>query len=313
MAMNPKVSINLCCYNGENYLAEALKSIAAQTFKDWELVFINDGSIDATEKIILDFKAQGYPVMYHYQQNKGLGASRNEAFKKSSGTYIAFIDHDDLWFPDKLRQQVEMLDGRQDTALVYTNYFKLKGNGKRYRGYRKPQPEGDIFESLLYYYAICLSTVMVRRDALLRMDTLFDPNLGLAEETDVFMRLLYREKACYIAEPLSIYRVHPSMNTVKYVDKHPEENAYMLEKFKKMDPSFVYRYRDAIRYFDAKLGYWRARAAMAKGSTGEARAFIGPYKWTDYRFFVLYLSTCLSPRLWKIIHDLKDKFVYGGG
>lgn len=311
--MGPKVSINLCCYNGENYVREALESIAGQTYEDWELVFINDGSTDSTEKIILDFKERGYPVVYQYQQNKGIGASRNEALKRSRGAYIAFIDHDDLWLPDKLRQQVEVLDQNQDAALVYTNYFKLRPNGKKYPGYRKEQPEGDIFESLLYYYAICLSTVMVRKDALEKLDTIFDPNLGLAEETDVFMRLLYREKACYIAQPLSVYRIHPSMSVVRYVDRHPEESAYMLEKFKNLDPLFADRFRDAIKYYEAKLGYWRARAAIAKGLTEKARAYLRPYKWTDYRFFILYLSTYVSPRLWRAIHDLKDRWVYGGG
>ena len=264
--MAPKVSVNLCCYNGENYVGEALESIAGQTFKDWELVFINDGSTDATERIVLDFKEQGHPVVYHYQRNKGLGASRNEALRRSRGEYIAFIDHDDLWLRDKLKQQVEILDKDQDSALVYTNYFKLKPNGRKYLGNRKMQPEGDIFEDILYYYSICLSTVMVRRQALEKLETIFDPNLGLAEETDVFMRLLYREKARYIEQPLSVYRIHSSMSTIRYVDKYPEENAYMLEKFKKMDPLFTERYKDAIKYYEAKLGYWRARAAITRGS-----------------------------------------------
>ncbi len=311
--MNPRVSINLCCYNGENYLREALESIANQTFKDWELVFINDGSTDSTEKIILDFKERVHPVIYHYQKNKGLGTSRNEALKRSHGVYIAFIDHDDVWLPEKLQRQVEILDKNQDTALVYTNYFKLMPNGKKYPGNRKMQPEGDIFEYLLYYYSICLSTVMARKGSLEELDTIFDENLGLAEETDVFMRILYREKASYIAQPLSVYRIHSSMSTVKYIDKYPEENAYMVEKFKKMDPFFVDRYSDALNYYEAKLGYWRARAEIAKGSTKKAREALRPYKWTDYRFFILYVSTYVSPRLWRIIHDLKDKWVYGGG
>jgi hypothetical protein len=175
------------------------------------------------------------------------------------------------------------------------------------------QPEGDIFEDILRYYSICLSTVMVRRQALEKLETVFDPKLGLAEETDVFMRLLYREKARYIEQPLSVYRIHSSMSTVRYVDKYPEESAYMLEKFKKMDPLFTERYKDAIRYYEAKLGYWRARAAISKGSAKKARKALGPYKWTDYRFLILYLSTYVSPRLWRTIHELKDKLVFGGG
>jgi glycosyltransferase involved in cell wall biosynthesis len=233
--------------------------------------------------------------------------------EQATGEYVAFLDQDDIWLPEKLEKQTEILDKQQDISLIYTNYFKLKPNGKKYPGYRKRQPEGNIFESLLYYYAICISTVMVRKNAFARLDALFDETMSLAEETDVFMRILYNEKASYIVDPLAIYRIHSSMNSLRYIDRYPEENTHMVEKFKKLDPSFQDRYRDALTYYMAKLGYWRARAEIAKGSAKRARKALGPYKWTDSRFFILYLSTYISPKLWRIIHDLKDKLVLGGG
>jgi glycosyltransferase involved in cell wall biosynthesis len=306
-----KVSVIINCYNGEKYLREAIQSVYDQTFAGWEIVFWDDASADGSAGI-----AKTYDNRLRYfkgEKARSLGQARNRALEKAAGEYVAFLDQDDIWLPEKLQKQIEILDKNQDIALVYTNYFKLKPNGKTYPGYRKIQPEGNIFESLLYYYAICISTVMVRKDAFVRLDSLFDETMSLAEETDVFMRILYREKASYIAQPLSVYRIHSSMSTVKYIDKYPEENAYMVEKFKKMDPFFVDRYRDALNYYEAKLGYWRARAEIAKGSTKKAREALRPYKWTDYRFFILYVSTYVSPRLWGIIHDLKDKWVYGGG
>ena len=108
MTTKPTVSINLCCYNGEKYLREALDSIINQTYKDWELVIINDGSKDSTESIIYEYIKQGYPIVYHYQENHGLGYSRNEALKRSHGEYVAFIDHDDVWMPEKLEKQIPL-------------------------------------------------------------------------------------------------------------------------------------------------------------------------------------------------------------
>ncbi len=104
--MPPKVSINLCCYNGEKYLEETLQSIFLQKYKNWELVVVNDGSTDSTERIIRRHEAAGLPIVYHYQKNAGLGSARNKALQLSSGSYIALIDQDDIWLPEKPEKQV---------------------------------------------------------------------------------------------------------------------------------------------------------------------------------------------------------------
>ena len=126
--MNPKVSINLCCYNSEKYLRETLDSIVKQTYKDWELIIINDGSSDSTEAIIYEYIKQGYPIAYHYQRNKGLAFSRNKALELSQGKYVAFIDHDDLWLPDKLEKQASILEKRPEIDFLYGNYFIKRGS-----------------------------------------------------------------------------------------------------------------------------------------------------------------------------------------
>ena len=120
--MNPRVSINLCCYNSERYLRETLDSIVSQTYKDWELIIINDGSSDATESIVSEFIKRGHPIVYHYQANKGLALSRNEALKRSRGEYIAFIDHDDLWMPEKLEKQILALESNPEIDFFYGNF-----------------------------------------------------------------------------------------------------------------------------------------------------------------------------------------------
>ena len=116
--MNELVSINLCCYNGEAFLDETLHSICSQTYPNWELVIVNDGSTDGTEAIVEKYMNQGVPIIYHVQENQGLGASRNKALELSSGAFIAFIDQDDLWLPEKLEKQI-MLFENPETGLVF--------------------------------------------------------------------------------------------------------------------------------------------------------------------------------------------------
>ncbi len=135
----PKVSINLCCYNSEKNLRETLESIVKQTYKDWELIIINDGSSDSTESIIYEYVNQGFPITYHYQENKGLGYSRNEALSRSQGEYIAFIDHDDIWVAGKLNRQVAFLDQNPEVDFLYSNFFMLdEGKNKQYLAFKNP-------------------------------------------------------------------------------------------------------------------------------------------------------------------------------
>src|ERR671930_69372 len=117
--MPHKVSINLCCYNGEKYLEETLQSIFHQTYKDWELVVVDDGSIDTTERIIKSHMAAGKLIMYHYQENAGLGSARNKALQLSRGSYIALIDQDDIWLPEKLEKQVRAFELDRALGRVY--------------------------------------------------------------------------------------------------------------------------------------------------------------------------------------------------
>ena len=89
-------SINICCYNSSKFIKESIESILKQSFKDWEIVIINDGSTDNTEKIIFDYINSGYPIKYFYQKNAGYASARNKAIDLSEGKWIVILDHDDL-------------------------------------------------------------------------------------------------------------------------------------------------------------------------------------------------------------------------
>jgi len=302
----PKVSINLCCYNSERFLEETLASIGGQTFKDWELIVINDGSSDSTEAIIGRFKARGFPVSYFYQENRGLGYSRNRALELSGGEYIAFIDHDDMWQPEKLKRQVEVFERRKDIDFIYTNYFIQRGE-RRSVAYKGPQPDGEVFDQFLRRYPVNVLTAAIRKSVVLGFEERFDAKLKLCEEYDLFMRMLYSAKAAYIAEPLAVYRIHPDRASTRFIDGWPDEMEGIIGKYKRVLEGFEAGHGEALRYLYGKIGYYRARSAMAQKNPGEARRFLRPYIGVDLRFVLLYMIAFLPPVVWNKVISIGSK------
>ena len=303
--MPPTVSINLCCYNSEKYLEETIQSICSQTYKDWELVVINDGSTDETEIIIKEYINQGYPIIYCWQVNHGLGYSRNEALKRSQGKYIAFIDHDDIWLPDKLEKQISLFNGNPEIDFVYSNYYIMKNNQKIIALKRK-QPTGYIFENFLYHYPVALVTAILRRKALARSNIEFDENLHLSEEYDVFMRLLYKSRAGYIKDPLAIYRVHPQMTSVTRMFDYYTEGLYILKKFKEIDDCQVH-FKKALKKHEMNLEYLKAKILINHDDSVSGRKQISEYKFLYFKYFLLYLFSFMPTDVRHYIQNIFSK------
>ncbi len=207
--MPPTVSINLCCYNSEKYLEETLESIFAQTYKDWELVIVNDGSTDSTERIIQKYIADGWPIVYHYQPNAGLGRSRNKAIELSQGKFIAFIDHDDIWMPEKLEKQMSLFSENPDIGLVYSNSFEvsLLSNLQTDFFCWHPPHRGYVLEKLVLDNFISMPTVVLRADVLAKVGD-FRVDLMHSEDFDMWLRIAESYPFGYVDEALATYRVH---------------------------------------------------------------------------------------------------------
>lgn len=210
MIVPPRVSVNLCCYNGEKFLEETLESVFLQTYKDWELVVVNDGSTDSTEQIIQRHRNSGRSIVYHYQKNAGLGNAREKAVELSRGDYLAFIDQDDIWLPQKLEKQMQVVDTDLNIGLVYSDsyYMDKDGNplGTAFR--RAPPPAGDPFVGLLTHrnFMPCL-TVLVKRESVQDVGG-FNKTLKYIEDYDLFLRIASKYKVACVPEPLTQYRIH---------------------------------------------------------------------------------------------------------
>jgi glycosyltransferase involved in cell wall biosynthesis len=223
--MSPAVSINLCCFNSEKYLEETLQSVFNQTYKDWELVIVNDGSTDTTETIIKTHMSDGWPIVYHAQVNAGLAKARNKAIELSSGKYIAFLDHDDLWLPEKLSLQIPLLETRPDMAVIYGNASVIDGYGnviaERYDNNFNPR-DGDIFSDLLIKGAfINWQTVVIRRSVL--DDVGGFRSYRIAEDYDILLRCAFNRTCFGMDHVLVKYRKHDhNYSAVRFCNDHDE-------------------------------------------------------------------------------------------
>lgn len=297
----PKVSINLCCYNSEKYLRETLDSIVNQTYKDWELVIINDGSTDSTEAIIKEYIDKGYPIIYHYQENHGLGYSRNEALKRSSGEFIAFIDHDDIWLPDKLEKQIPLFSD-PEVGLVFSDAIVFSEKGEDASFYeRMTYYEGNCFSRLLSDYFLVLSTVVIRYASLDDEQEWFDQRFNMIEEADLFRRISYRWKLRAINSPLSKYRVHESSLTNTKGFLEADETFLMLSKYEIIFKDFKEKYRKERIILEKKMLLAKAKLLISERCGYiKARNLLYPYMFYSWKILLFVILTFYPPLL-KII------------
>ena len=205
----PTVSVVIPTFNRGALLDEAIHSVLAQTFDDLELIVVDDGSTDDTRRRV---EAHRDPrVRYLHQRNTGLAAARNAGIQAARGSYVAFLDDDDSWQPDKLRRQMELLSARPDVAAVHTGFRWVDQRGAPLdMEYRRPRSRGSLYEDLMFGNVISGSgsSVLVRASCFGKAG-MFDPALRAREDQDLWRRLALAgcEFAC-VDEPLVHIRWH---------------------------------------------------------------------------------------------------------
>ena len=208
--MNPLVSIVLPVYNGEKHLSGAITSALIQTYRNWELIIIDNGSTDQTADIIQQMSEFLGPRMrvIPLAENVGIRSARALGILQSHGELIAFIDHDDLWRSDKLEKQVKCF--RSGTVLVYSNQESINADGDvisegaPFSGRNR----GGIFEEHLFHPVIPFSSVIVRKDAAVRAMYAYGDYKRVPDYA-FLLEILERGAADFVDEPLISYRVYP--------------------------------------------------------------------------------------------------------
>jgi len=205
--IHPMVTVVVPAYNQEDYIEETLQSILAQSFADYEVIVVDDGSEDGTGQVVS--RIRDHRFHYVYQANSGRPAcSRNRGVSLAKGEYVAFLDGDDLWVPDKLEKQLQLFQDHPEFGLVFSNAFNFDEKGKRDLIVGKTISSGYLHPELFRHNFIAGCTVMARKNCL---DAAGGFNEGhdfiAVEDYDLWLRMSRRCPFGYIDEPLALYRL----------------------------------------------------------------------------------------------------------
>lgn len=204
----PEVSVLVPAYNAMDFLPDTVASVLAQTYQDFELIIVNDGSTDSVENWASELSDPRIKLIS--QQNKGLAGARNTGLENAKGDYIAFVDADDLWLPNKLEKQVALLKARPEVGLVYSWISLIDETGEAQGKLRKNQAEGDVWVDLTIHNIVeCGSVALVRKECFNKVGK-FDETLpfSCSEDWDMWLRIAAHYHFGLIEEPLVYYRCH---------------------------------------------------------------------------------------------------------
>jgi|GEM_PF-417635 len=184
----PTVSVIIATYNREKFIGAAVESVLKQTYKDFEVIIIDDGSNDSTKEIIESLKDSR--IRYYYQDNKGRSNARNKAIELAKGKYITFLDSDDLYLPEKLKIQVDYFEKHPDTYMIYTSAHCIDEVGNYLIEKYEATTSGWLYKDIAFFVplTITLPTVMVRREVFDKAGN-FDEVMYRFEDTDMWRRI----------------------------------------------------------------------------------------------------------------------------
>lgn len=200
----PLISVIIPAYNSEKTIRETIESVIQQTFDDWELIVINDGSQDRTVEIVSQIKDSRIKLFYY--QNAGVSASRNRGFDKSVGEFISFLDADDIWTPDKLESQLNALHSHPEAAVAYswTDYINESGHFL-YPG-QQATLNGNVYRQMLVrFFLESGSNMLVRREAFLKVGG-FKERLFMGEDWECCISLAKEYEFVVVPRPQILYR-----------------------------------------------------------------------------------------------------------
>jgi glycosyltransferase involved in cell wall biosynthesis len=236
--MTPRVSVIVPAYNAAVYLPYAIDSVLSQTYPDWEIVIVDDGSTDNTRSVVDSYRARlRERLQYIYQPNRGLSAARNVGIKASRGEFIAMLDADDVWLPHRLARGIAVLDADPKTGLVHARVVRIDVHGS-ITGQLKVVPEdlsGRIARKIYTRRAHLVCPTVMFRKSCLQAAGWFDETMQATEDRDLWFRIALHYSVAYIDEVLAHYRLSPSSITsnldrlltgqLSFVAKHHKSGA----------------------------------------------------------------------------------------
>lgn len=281
----PLVSVIMNCYNSDKYLKEAIDSVMAQTYTNWEIIFWDNQSTDQSADIVKSYDDKRIKKFYA-EQHTTLGEGRNKALEKANGEFISFLDCDDLYLPQKIEKTLEYFKD-DNTGLVYTNGYTLyEDKNIKKNFYKNIQPSGKLFEVWLSSYQVMIPSVMFRKKVLNSLDYWFDNRFNMIEEFDFFIRIAKKWNINYSHENLCIWRAHSASMTWSKKELFEKENKLFLDDLVKLNPELDRK--NCIKKFQAKISYQEFYNTWVK-TKNVKRGILMPFLIVEKKLILIYL------------------------
>jgi glycosyltransferase involved in cell wall biosynthesis len=274
-AADPVVSVIIPCYNGEHFIGDAIKSVLSQTYRELEVIVVDDGSSDGSGGMIDRFKSDSRLVYLVHDENRGIPAARNTGIRHSRGRYIAFLDQDDIWRQKKLAKQIRIMeeDTNNEIGLIFSDVEMIQSIGGRKKVWIERAPAGignkdrmDILRALFMRNFIPIVTATVRRECFDTLGLLDETILSGADDYEFCFRVVMKYRLAHIEEPLVARRYHGRNFTD--VQKFYPDNLRILGKIIQEVPELAELKNRRLSGLNLKRG----NRFLIEGKMEEARA-----------------------------------------
>lgn len=304
MLKNPEVSIVMNCYNGEKYLCEAIESVLAQTFHNWELIFWDNKSEDGSAKIAKSFSDDRIHY-YCAKKTTPLGEARNNAMKQSRGRYIAFLDCDDIYTPNSLNLRMRMMQEGY-YGMVYGAAIRINGVGKRTGFYPARLNSGIIFSGLLARYEITMCTVLLRKEVLEKEGWNFQKDLHFLPDFNLFMKVAARYPTGVAKDPVLKCRKTKDNWTNKLRHVAGSEMERTLAELQNLYPESCQAAAHEFNMAKYKSCFYQALEKVLLSDYGSARRILQPAIRKSWYYRLIDITLCLRiPKEWLVYFLVK--------
>jgi len=294
---SPLVSIVINCFNSERFLNKALNSIYSQTYKNWEIIFWDNLSTDSSPNIAKSYDQK--LKYYRATKNTNLGVARKKAIELAKGDYIAFLDCDDEWMPEKLERQVNALEKNKNYDFSYTGVHYINEHNKIILKYLPKAVSGNVFQYQLNKYEIGIQSVLIRNN----IDMNFNQDLQFSPDYDLLMKIASKYRAFVIREYLIKYRVVSGSLTNQKINLWWSEMKYTLDFIFEKNPKLVNTYSKERNKAYAKVNYLKAKMFFSENNKLEAIRILNKYKFVDFRYFFLFAISLFGKSVWNFVQN----------
>ena len=302
MADHPRVSVIIPAYNSAAYTVETVESVLAQTYRDFEVIVVDDGSTDTTRETLAAYTGR---IQYVYKDNGGACSARNEGIRRARGEYLACLDCDDLWLPEKLEHSLPVLEQDPGMGFMCTPCYTIGPAGELVGEVRYPFDQRNAYLNLLMENYVLAPTVVVRRSCL-EQAGFFDESIFIPADWDLWLRLAGCFRVGYIDRPLSKYRL-ASNYTLRNADRYVREADYVLEKQLGTLAEFSAKAKNRLR---ARLQLTHALLYLKAGEPIAARRVLQRGMAADllqWRTYGYYLLSLLGPGACRVAASVKRR------